>query len=159
MNHFSANYAPNTAVTEYQAALNATPTSMVYTAEGKYTTEEEAKSGLAIGTTFGKWQAAKKAIGHPDPDLKSPAEWDAVRWRFLELGGLWLDQAPEAVLNKYSLADCTPDWLRLLDIEKPQVWSTASLTTACHHLRTTLAPSGRQAQQLERFEAVLAARA
>lgn len=69
--------------------------------------------------------------------------------------------ASDDQLATYTLAERLPDWGRLLDIEKPQVWSTASLLTACDVLRNPalVGSSVAIARQLESFTAELATRA
>lgn len=61
-----------------------------YYAHGRYSTEAEAKEGLATCAYAGKWKKAKEqfadALAYAD---NAPAYWDAVRLYFLELGGTW----------------------------------------------------------------------
>lgn len=64
---------------------------MGYVAEGKFSTEEDARIGLDVSGYWGKWNKAKIAVASKmgwQPTL--PAFWDAVRLYFLELGGCWL---------------------------------------------------------------------
>jgi hypothetical protein len=76
---------------------------MQYTAEGKFATEEEAKTDLDTCGYAGKWASAKRGLASERPHLSGPAYWDAVRLYFLELGGCWLSQrttpAPAAPLT------------------------------------------------------------
>jgi hypothetical protein len=60
-----------------------------YYAHGRYSTEAEAKEGLATCAYAGKWKSAKEGVASEKPELSGPAYWDAVRLYFLELGGTW----------------------------------------------------------------------
>lgn len=61
-----------------------------YYAHGRYSTEAEAKEGLATCAYAGKWEKAKAHFaGTPAQTAKPSAYWDAVRLYFLELGGTW----------------------------------------------------------------------
>lgn len=71
---------------------------------------------------------------------------------------------PVGELAGYDLTARLPNWAYLLDMEKPQVWSTADLTLACARLQDPAClpdntSSTRILDQLAAFEAELAARA
>lgn len=63
-----------------------------YAAEGKYFSETQAMSGLAVSQYAGKWSRAKEYVTYYQPGLTAPGYWDAVRLHYLEIGGLWSDQ-------------------------------------------------------------------
>lgn len=65
---------------------------MKYTAEEKFTTEEEAAADLATCEYAGKWKKAKAEVSlsaRAVPDCTIGQYWDEVRLYFLELGGTW----------------------------------------------------------------------
>lgn len=69
-------------------------------------------------------------------------------------------RSESARFESYDLKARVPDWKRLLDIEKPQAWSTRSLLEAVAVLQNPkLVPTGpRQTEQLASFHAALQTR-
>lgn len=67
---------------------------------------------------------------------------------------------PEGQVATYNLSERVPNWLLLLDIEKPHLYSRAHLATAIEHLNCPDSMQGASAArvlaQKERFEAALA---